>query len=167
MTLSISEWCRGLACLKSFSIMKTFVCFSLWLGAAKAPLSTMKGPDSCKIGNVRSTRKIDDIFLDDPSLSSIGNASAASMTTQDEELEDSQGFSFEGLLGTWGSFTSWSQCSPDEKPQAPNRLTHQLWTQKIEAFRAMVEEHQTGFREFIERQRMRKLRTGRGKTGAQ
>ena len=125
----------------------------------------MKGPDSCKIGNVRSTRKIDDIFLDDPSLSSIGNASAASMTTQDEELEDSQGFSFEGLLGTWGSFTSWSQCSPDEKPQAPNRLTHQLWTQKIEAFRAMVEEHQTGFREFIERQRMRKLRTGRGKTG--
>jgi len=136
-------------------------------GIFAAPLSTLKGPDSCKIGNVRSTRKIDDIFLDDPSLSSIGNASA-SMTTQDEQREDSQGqgFSFEGLLGTWGSFTSWSQCDPDA-PQAPNRLTHQLWTQKIEAFRAMVEEHQTGFREFIERQRMRQLRTGRVKTGAQ
>ena len=151
--------------------MKTCrVCFSPWLGAAKAPLSATKGPDSCKIGNVQSTRKIDDIFLDDPSLSSIGNSSPASMTTQDEQLEDSQNISFAGLLGTlgtWGSFSSWSQSGPQDPPQAPNRLTHQLWTQKIEAFRAIVEEHQMGFREFIERQRMRQLRTGRVKTGAQ
>ena len=117
------------------------------------------GPSS-KMGNVQMGRKVDEIFLDDPDLKSIdpgpaivpvnslaSDASDASLPT-DEHLPSMV------HLRDLVAFNSWTDTTPGEAaPLPPNRLTHQLWTAQIDAFRALVEAHQSSFQRFVERKR--------------
>ncbi|CAL1129463.1 unnamed protein product [Cladocopium goreaui] len=111
------------------------------------------GPSS-KIGNVKSSRKVDDTFFDDSDLTSIDPPSLPA-TLSLVETEGKESKSLPGVLPLWdptlwSSFNSWTAPDPNA-PAAPNGLTHHLWTAQIEAFRHRVEEHQLGFKHFIER----------------
>lgn len=114
------------------------------------------GPDSSRIGNVQSSRRIDDTFLDDQSSVTLITIDGTSV----------KGFAVDGDGGALlslcqldprlesiprCSFDSWSESR--ERPEAPNGLTHHHWTERFELFRSMVEAHQLGFKEFVERRR--------------
>ena len=111
------------------------------------------GPSS-KIGIVKSSRKVDDTFLDDPDLASIDPPSlpATLVETEGKESKSLPGADPLWDPTLWSSFDSWTYADPNA-PGAPNGLTHHLWTEQIEAFRHMVEEHQLSFKHFIERRR--------------
>ena len=102
---------------------------------------------------MKSSRKVD-TFLDDSDLTSIDPPSLPATLSSETEGKESK--SLPGVLPLWdptlwSSFNSWTDPDPNA-PAAPNGLTHHLWTVQIETFRHMVEEHQLGFKNFIEAQ---------------
>ena len=118
------------------------------------------GPDSSRIGNVQSSRRIDDTFLDDQSSVTFiiidGTSAKGFAVDGDDVLSLCQ---LDPRIPRWCSFDSWSDSR--ERPEAPNGLTHYHWTERFELFRSMVEAHHLGFKEFVERRR-RKGQSGYG-----
>ena len=116
------------------------------------------GPSN-KIGNVQMSRKVDEIFLDDPDLKSIEPTGPTvvpvNSLVSDALASEDESVPFMVHLKNLVAFNSWTDTAPGEPsaPLPPNRLTHQLWTAKIDAFRVLVEAHQSSFQRFIERKR--------------
>lgn len=107
--------------------------------------ATHGGPDSSKIGDVRSSRKPDEIFLDDTDPPVIAQTSSPVDALQFATMKHVRNVD----QHRWQSFDSWTANEVGEHALPPNRWSHHVWNGRIEAFRCLVEEHPESFKNFI------------------